>query len=217
MMAAACHFGHRVEKWNPKMRSYLHGKREGIHIFDLVKTAEMLDRACAFLNEAVKSGKTVLLVCTKLHATKILESAARQTHMPYVTKKWMGGLLTNYDTIRKRILYLKELKDDEAAGGFDKYTKKEVVKLRKIIAKLQNALGGVQDMLKKPDIVFVADAVRDKNAVAEAKTLGIPVVGIVDSNANPANIDYPIPGNDDAIKSLTYFLDRIVGALGVHK
>ncbi|MEK7528431.1 MAG: 30S ribosomal protein S2 [Patescibacteria group bacterium] len=217
MLDAACHFGHRVERWNPKMRRYLHGKRNGVHIFDLAQTKVALDAACAFLREQASTGKVVLLVCTKLHAAKLIEKTAKAAGMPYVTRKWLPGLLTNYDTIRKRILFLKELKDSERLGGMGKYTKKEMFKLKKTITKLENALGGVQEMLKKPDAVFVADIVRDRNAVREASLLGIPVVGIADSNADPDNVTYPIPGNDDAIKSLKFFVEKIEEALIVKK
>ncbi len=203
------HIGHRKHKWNPRMKKYLHSERNGIHIIDLEKTAEYLENALSFISKAINEGKTVLFVSTKPQSVNLIEDSANSCKMPYVNSKWIPGLLTNFSTIKSRIKYLSDLKEQKASGDFDKYKKKEVSKLNKTIAKLENSLGGVQNMKIKPDVVFVLDVVRDNIVVKEARKLGIPVVGIVDSNSNPDDIDFPIPGNDDAIKSLTYFIDRV--------
>lgn len=213
MFDAACHFGHRTSKWNPKMQRYIYGQKENVHIIDLTKTYEKLMEALDFLKDQVSKGKTVLLVCTKLQAKRAIEKAGKETGMPYVNQRWIPGLLTNYSTIRQRIRYLKDLKEKEATGEFEKYTKKEAGDFRKTIVKLEAALGGVQDMLKIPDIVFVCDGVRDKNALKEASRLKIPCVGVVDTNADPDFFLYPIPGNDDAIKSLEFFITKVAEAV----
>lgn len=213
MLNAAVHFGHKTQKWNPKMRPFIYGSRNGIHFLDLYKTQECLEKAQEFLKHMVESGKNVLLVSTKPQAAQLIMDAAKEANMPYVVHKWMGGLLTNFGTMKHRIRYYRKLRDEEKSGDFDKYTKKEATQLRKEIAKLGTALGGVRDMEKLPDIIFVADAVRDKNAVQEAIKLRIPVVAVLDSNADPEGIDYPIPGNDDAIKSLTYLITAVKSAI----
>ena len=213
MMESAVHFGHKTQKWNPKMKKYIFGERTGIHIFDLEKTAECLDKAVEFVKMSVSSGKRVLLVSTKPQASHLIVDAANAAHMPYVVHKWMGGLLTNYSTMKQRIRYYKNLVDQEKNGEFDKYTKKEAADLRKQIKKLDDALGGVRDLDKLPDLVFVADAVRDRIVVKEANKMKIPVVAICDSNCDPDGIAYPIPGNDDAVKSLTYLIKAIKDAM----
>lgn len=213
MLTAACHFGHRTSKWNPKMKKYLYGSRDNVHIIDLSKSYESLMKAMDFVKEQVSKGKTVLFVCTKLHAKGLIEEAGRKTAMPYVIHKWIPGLLTNYKTIRQRIRYLRDLKTQRDKGEFEKYTKKEKGNLMKKIESLEGALGGVEEMLKLPDILFVADCMRDKNAIREANKLEIPIVGIVDSNADPSLITYPIPGNDDAVKSLAFFINKVAEAV----
>lgn len=213
MLDSAVHFGHKTQKWNPKMRRYLYGDLNGVHVIDLVKTQQCLERAEEFLKGQVSTGKTVLLVCTKPQAAGLIVETAEKTGMPYVIDKWIGGLLTNFFTVKKRIRYFKKLLDEEQSGEFDKYTKKEATKLRKDIVKLKAALGGVRDLERLPDCMFVADVVRDSIAVKEANKLGIPVVGICDSNADPEGVEYPIPGNDDAIKSLTYLINAVRDAI----
>ncbi len=213
MFDCAVHIGHRTHKWDPRARKFIHGERSGIHIIDLEKTALHLEKALDFLAKAGKEGKTVLFVSTKPQSVGLLEDAAKSCGMPYVVSKWIPGLLTNFSTIKKRIKYLSDMKEQEKSGEFEKYTKNEASKLRKEIDKLQIALGGVENMKSLPDVVFVVDVVRDEIVVKEAKKIGIPVVGIVDTNANPDAVDYPIPGNDDALKSLEYFVGSISGAL----
>ncbi len=213
MLAAACHFGHKVSKWNPKMRPYLYTKREGVHIFDLTKTYQCLMQALEFLKESAAMGKTILLVCTKLHATKLVTEAAQRSGCPFVTQKWMPGLLTNYETIRKRIKYFKDLKAQRESGEWEKYTKKERLELSRALEKLEDAFSGVEFMNHIPDVLVIFDAVRDQLVLREAKRLKIPTVGICDSNADPDLVSYPIPGNDDAVKSLTFFINKIGEAL----
>jgi len=214
MVLHAVHFGHPTQKWNPKMRPYLYGKRNGIHIFDLHKTAEGLSKALDFLANAARAGKKILFVGTKPQCHNLLDDIRKGTRMPVVNDKWIPGLITNYKTIKKRIDYFKKLKEDDKTGGLEKFTKKEQVKLRKKIQDLSASLSGVEDMQDLPDVLFVADIVKDKLAVLEARKMRIPVVAIVDSNADPDLADFVIPANDDAIKSLEYILGFVKEALG---
>lgn len=215
MAANAVHFGHPTSRWNPKMKPYLYGARNGIHIFDLKQTATKLVEALEFLSRMAKDNKEILFVGTKQQCRRFLYEIKSETGMPIVTDRWIPGLLTNYKTIKERINYFKQLKEDDASGALSKYTKKEQTKLRKKIQELSVSLSGVENMKGKPDVLFVADIVRDHIAVEEARKLRIPVVGIVDSNASPDKVDYPIPGNDDAIKSLGYILGKAKEAVSV--
>jgi small subunit ribosomal protein S2 len=206
MAKSAVHFGHPTSRWNPKMKPYIYGARHGIHIFDLKITAQKLVEALEFLNKMAKDKKEILFVGTKQQCRRLLNEIKEEAGMPIVTDKWIPGLLTNFKTIKERIDYFKQLKEDDAAGNLSKYTKKEQTQLRKKIQDLSVSLSGVEDMKGKPDVIFVSDIVRDNIAVTEARKLKIPVVAIVDSNADPDMVDYPIPANDDAIKSLEYIL-----------
>lgn len=207
MAKNAVHFGHPTHKWNPKMKPYLFGARQGIHIFDLQKTAKALVIALDFLSNAARAKKTILFVGTKQQCHAALVDIKKVTKMPIVTDKWIPGLLTNFKTIKKRITYFKQLKLDDASGALQKYTKKEQVKLRKKVQDLSSTLSGVEEMEDLPDLVFVTDIVRDHIPVEEARKLHIPVIGIVDSNGDPDMVDLPIPANDDAIKSIEYILN----------
>ncbi len=213
MLMNAVHFGHYTNKWNPKMKQYVWGQRKNVHVFDLNKTLEAFDKALDFLNELYKNNKTILFVATKQQATGVIKAISEELKMPYVTNKWIPGLLTNYETISRRVSELKKLKRMEAEGEFEKYTKKEAVGFKKTINKLQSALGGVEDMDRLPDCLFVLDINRDRTAVVEARKKGVPVVGVLDTNSDPDLVDYGIPGNDDAIKSINYFLDTIKSTL----
>lgn len=213
MMASACHFGHKVSKWNPKMHQYLYTKRDGIHIFDLTKTADALSCACDFLKQAAADGKIILLVSTKMQSAHFLTEAAKRCGCPYVTRKWMPGLLTNYETIRKRIKYFKELREQRDTGEWEKYTKKERLDLSRILEKLEDAFGGVENMSRLPDVLVAFDCVRDALALRETKTMKITSIGLCDSNADPDLVTYVIPGNDDAIKSLKFFIEKISAAI----
>jgi small subunit ribosomal protein S2 len=217
MAKSAVHFGHPTSRWNPKMKPFIYGARHGIHIFDLKMTAKKLVEALEFLNRMAKDKKEVLFVGTKQQCRRLLNEIKDETGMPIVTDKWIPGLLTNFKTIKERIDYFKQLKEDDAAGNLSKYTKKEQMKLRKKIQDLSVSLSGVENMKGRPDVLFVADIVRDNISVTEAKKLGIPVVGIVDTNADPDMVDYPIPANDDAIKSLEYILGLAKEAVNVKK
>ena len=213
MAESALHFGHPTSKWNPKIKPYLYGSRYGIHIFDLKKTAHKLLEALEFLGNEVKAGKEVLFVGTKQQCRFLLIEMKEKTGMPVVTDKWIPGLLTNFKTIKERIDYFKKLKEDDAAGLLSKYTKKEQTKLRKKIQDLSASLSGVENMKSVPDLLFVTDIVRDNIAVKEARRLGVPIVAIVDSNADPDLVDYVIPANDDAVKSLAYVLGLVQEAV----
>lgn len=217
MAAAAVHFGHPTHKWNPKMKPYIYDKKYGIHIFDLQKTAQKLLEALEFLASSKRQNKEVLLVGTKQQARKLLQGIQEATDMPIVTDKWIPGLLTNWKTIKQRIDYFKDLKRQHSSGELEKYTKKEQFKLMKKIQDLSVSLSGVEDMRGTPDVLFVTDVLRDQIAVKEANRLKIPVVGIVDTNASPEGVDYVIPANDDALKSLTYVLDLVKVALQAKK
>ncbi|MFA6024636.1 MAG: 30S ribosomal protein S2 [Candidatus Gracilibacteria bacterium] len=219
MLANAVHFGHKTAKWNPKMAPYLFEKRNGVHIFDLNKTYQGLMSATEFLEAAASQGKTVLFVSTKPQSTVLIQQVAEKCGMPFVTSKWIPGLLTNFKTIRSRVKYLLTLKEQKETGEFEKYTKKEASQLNKEIEKLEKALGGVVSLEKLPDIVFVLDCVRDHIAVQEARKMKSTVVAVVDSNADPDGIAYVIPGNDDAIKSIRFLVDFVGNATfsGVQK
>lgn len=218
MIANAVQYGHRTHKWDPRMRKYLHGEKDGIHVFNLEKTAKMLVKALDFVSKSVSEGKVVLFVSTKPQAIKLVETTAKECGMPFVTNRWIPGLITNFATIKKRIKYLRDLKNQDASGELDeKYTKKEATKIRKTIDKLELSLGGVQDLTKKPDAIFVVDVVKDKIVVQEASREKIPVVAIVDSNSNPEGVTYPIPGNDDAVRSITFFVEKIAEVVKTSK
>ncbi len=213
MMDAAMHFGHQTQRWNPKMKPYLYGSKNGIHIFDLEKTAECLDTVEEYLKKVSSEGKTVLLASTKPQAAKSIIDASKETGMPYVVHKWMPGLFTNFSTIKKRIKYFNDLLEQEKSGELEKYTKKEISKIKKQIVKLQDAFGGVRQIDKLPGIVFVADVVRDRIIVEEAAKKKIIVIGITDSNADPDGVTFPIPANDDALGSLKYIINRVKSAI----
>ncbi len=213
LITAACHFGHRKEKWNPKMKNQLFGVRRGIHIFDLQKTHDALKKTCDEMRSLQKSGKTILFVSTKLQSLAAIERVSSALGQPVVTKKWVPGLLTNWQTIKNRIKYYLDLQQSFKTGDIEKYTKKEQTAHRKELAKLDAGFSGVAQMKGLPDAVFVVDAVRDHVAVLEARKLGIPVYGICDSNADPDNFKVFIPANDDAVKSLDLILQTIEAEL----
>lgn len=217
MLEAACHFGHKSSAWNPKMHQYLYVRKDGIHIFDLTKTYDCLMKALNFLKEQASEGKTILLVSTKMQAIRFVTEVAKKCGCPYVTRKWMPGLLTNFDTIKKRIKYFRDLKEQKRSGGWDKYTKKEKLELDRVSLKLEDAFSGVEDMIRLPDVVVVFDCVRDVLALREARRLNLTTIGVCDSNSDPDLVEYPIPGNDDAIKSLKYFIESVGSAIEAGK
>lgn len=214
LLQAGAHFGHKTSRWHPKMAPYIHSKRNGSHVIDLVKTVEGLEEALPFLTKTVASGKQVLLVGTKRQAKEIVRAAADDTKMPYVVERWMGGMLTNSKTINGRIKRLKDLEAKMESGELaNRYNKLEVQRFQEEIDDLNFKLGGIKDMQGQPGAVFVADVTTEEIAIREARKLGIPVIGIVDTNADPRLVDYVIPANDDAIKALQLILDYVKEAI----
>jgi small subunit ribosomal protein S2 len=213
LLEAGVHFGHQTRRWNPKMSKYIFTERNGIYIIDLQKTVKMMETAYNFVRELAANGGTVLFVGTKKQAQEAVREEATRADMFYVNHRWLGGTLTNFQTIRKRIERLHELERMEEDGTFDVLPKKEVVLLKKEKAKLEKFLGGIKHMKKLPDAIFVIDPRKERIAVAEARKLGIPIVAIVDTNCDPDEIDYVIPGNDDAIRAVRLFTSKIADAI----
>ena len=213
LLEAGVHFGHQTRRWDPKMAEYIFQARNGIHIIDLQKTSKKLDEAYSFMKEQAEEGKTVLFVGTKKQAQECVKEAAEKSGMYYVDQRWLGGMLTNFGTIRKRIDRLNELETMQEDGTFDVLPKKEVILLKKEMEKLQKNLGGIKDMKEMPGVMFVVDPKKERIAILEAKKLGIPTVGIVDTNCNPEDLDYPIPGNDDAIRAVKLIADVMANAV----
>jgi small subunit ribosomal protein S2 len=213
LLEAGVHFGHQTRRWNPKMAPYIFTKRNGIHIIDLSKTIPLFKIAWEYVRDEVAKGADILFVGTKKQAQAIIEEQAQRCGAYYINERWLGGLLTNFQTVRKSIEKLKKLERMESEGAFDILPKKEVVRLKKKKEKLEKYLKGIKDMEKIPDIIYVVDTVREELAVKEAKKLGIPVVAIADTNCDPDLIDYPIPGNDDAIKAINLITTKIADAV----
>lgn len=213
LLEAGVHFGHQTRRWNPKMAKYIFTERNGIYIIDLQKTVRKLEEAYAFVREVAESGQEVLFVGTKKQAQDSIKEEAERCNMPYVNARWLGGMLTNYNTIKLRIKRLAQLKAMEENGTFDLLPKKEVVKLKLQIEKLEKFLGGITEMRRMPAALFVVDPRKEKIAVAEAKKLGIPIIAIVDTNCDPDQIDYVIPGNDDAIRAVKLITGAMADAV----
>ena len=213
LLEAGVHFGHQTRRWNPKMAPYIFTERNGIYIIDLQKTVKKLEEAYYFVRDLAQENKTILFVGTKKQAQDAIKEEAARVGMYYVNARWLGGMLTNFQTMRRRIDRLNQLKKMEEDGTFDLLTKKEVIKLRLEIAKLEKYLGGVKDMNKLPGALFVVDPRKEANAIREARKLGIPVVAIVDTNCDPDEIDYVIPGNDDAIRAIKLVSSVIANAV----
>lgn len=214
LLEAGVHFGHKTSRWHPKMAPYIHSKRQDSHIVDLTKTVEGLEKALPFVTEVVSKGKQVLFVGTKKQAKDIVREAAEAAGQPYVTERWMGGMLTNVATITGQIKNLKALERRMDSGELsNRYSKLEVQRFQEEIDDLNKKYGGIKDLNGKPGVVFVTDILEDVNAVREANKLGVPVVAIVDTNADPSLVDYVIPGNDDAIKGLKLILDYVAQAV----
>ena len=213
LLEAGVHFGHQTRRWDPKMAEYIFQARNGIHIIDLQKTSKKLDEAYEFIKEQAEEGKTILFVGTKKQAQECMKNAALKCGMYYVDQRWLGGMLTNFDTIKKRIQRLKDLETMEQDGTFDVLPKKEVILLKKEMQKLEKNLGGIKEMENLPGVIFLVDPKKERIAILEAKKLNIPVVGLVDTNCNPEELDYPIPGNDDAIRAVALIADVIANAV----
>ena len=213
LLEAGVHFGHQKRYWNPKMSEYIFGARNDIHIINLEKTVPALEASLDFVSSVAAKKNKILFVGTKRSASKIIKEEASRAGMPYVDKRWLGGMLTNYKTIRQSIRRLRDLEEQSTDGTFAKLTKHEALTRQRMLEKLESSLGGIKDMGGLPDVILIVDVDHEKIAVTEAKTLGIPVVAIVDTNSNPDNVDYLIPGNDDAIRSVRLFLSTFADAI----
>ena len=213
LLEAGVHFGHQTRRWDPKMAEYIFQARNGIHIIDLQKTSKKLDEAYSFMKEQAEEGKTVLFVGTKKQAQECVKEAAEKSGMYYVDQRWLGGMLTNFDTIRTRVQRLKDLEKMQEDGTFDVLPKKEVILLKKELEKLERNLGGIKEMEEIPGVIFLVDPKKEHIAILEAKKLGIPVIGLVDTNCNPEEVDYAIPGNDDAIRAVKLITDVMANAI----
>ncbi len=213
LLEAGVHFGHQKERWNPKMKKFIFTERNGIHIIDLQQTLKYFEQAYDYIADLVANGGTVLFVCTKKQGQDIVEEEAKRCGMFYVNKRWLGGTLTNFQTIRKSIFKLKMLKKMEEEGIFERLPKKEAMKLRRKKEKLQKYIGGIENMNRIPDALFIVDIVREENAVREARRAGVPIVALVDTNADPDLVDIPIPANDDAIRAIRLLTSRIADAV----
>ena len=213
LLEAGVHFGHQTRRWDPKMAEYIFQARNGIHIIDLQKTSKKLDEAYAFMKEQAEAGKTVLFVGTKKQAQDCMKEAAEKSGMYYVNQRWLGGMLTNFETIQKRVQRLNELETMEQDGTFEVLPKKEVIILKKEMEKLEKNLGGIKDMKEIPGVLFVVDPKKERIAILEARKLNIPVVGLIDTNCNPEDVDYAIPGNDDAIRAVKLIADVMANAI----
>lgn len=213
LLETGVHFGHRTKRWNPKMKAFIYTERNGIHIIDLQQTMTALDRAYEAVKGTVTEGGFVLFVGTKRQAQESIAEQAERCGMPYVNQRWLGGTLTNWRTIRQRIDYLVNLEERQERGDFERLLKKEALQLEQEIAKLNQRLGGIKDMHRLPDVLFIADVRREATAVKEANKLGIPIVGMVDTNCDPDPIDYVIPANDDAIRAVKLIVTKVADAV----
>jgi small subunit ribosomal protein S2 len=214
LLEAGAHFGHKTARWHPKMAPYIHSKRNGTHIIDLTKTVTSLEEGLDFLNTTASQGKQILLVGTKRQAQDIIRKLADDTGMPFVTERWLGGMLTNWNTIGGRVKHLKSLEERMANGELaNKYNKLEVQRFQEEIDEMNRVYGGVKEMNSRPGAVFIVDIVTDVNAVREANKLGIPIVALVDTNADPSQVMYPVPANDDAIKTIQLMADYVKQAI----
>jgi len=213
LLEAGVHFGHQTRKWNPKMAKFIYAERNGIHILDLQKTAKQIEEAYAFMRDVVASGKSILFVGTKKQAQEVVEEEAKKVGMHYVNARWLGGMLTNFKTIRRRIDRLNQLEKMEADGTFDLLTKKEVLGLKKEHERLERYLGGIRDMSTLPGAIFIIDPRKEHIAIKEARKLGIPIIGICDTNCDPDEVDYVIPANDDAVRAVKLVVETMANAV----
>lgn len=213
LLESGVHFGHQTKRWDPRMKKFIFAERNGIHIIDLQKTIVCIKDAYEAVRKTVLQNKSVLFIGTKKQAQGAIKEQAERCGMFYVNNRWLGGMLTNFTTIKKSLLRLKKLEKMEVDGTFDSLTKKEIAKLGKEKAKLEKNLGGIKDMKELPGIIFIIDTRKEAIAVAEARRMGVPIVAVVDTNSNPEGIDYPIPGNDDAIRAITLFTEIIANAV----
>ncbi|MBI2857066.1 MAG: 30S ribosomal protein S2 [Chloroflexi bacterium] len=213
LLEAGAHFGHQTSRWHPKMKSYIFTERNGIHIIDLQQTVGMLQKACDYARDLVADGGTVLFVGTKKQAQEAVQQEAQRCGMPYVSVRWLGGMLTNFTTIQARIDYLVRLEDKRSRGELERLPKKEVMQLDKEMQRLNRIMGGFKEMTEVPGAVFLVDPTKDHIALAEARRAGVPVIAITDTNCDPSRVDYPIPANDDAIRAIRLICARIADAV----
>ena len=213
LLEAGAHFGHQTGHWHPKMKNYIFTQRNGIHIIDLEQTVTLLNRACAFVRDLVSNGQTIMFVGTKKQAQDIIEEEAKRCGMYYVSQRWLGGMLTNFNTIQGRIDYLVRLEDKNSRGELDYMSKKDKLKVEKEMAKLNRVMGGFKEMTALPGAIFIIDPTKEKIALNEARKVGVKLVATVDTNCNPDNIDYIIPANDDAIKAIKVICSHIANAV----
>ena len=213
LLEAGVHFGHQTQHWNPKMKPYIYGARNGIYVFDLRKTSDLLDKAYEVTREFAARNKNILFVGTKKQAAEVVAEEAQRSGAYYINRRWLGGMLTNFETIRGRVSKLRELEDFLNSGHAEKLPKKEIAQLNRQLAKLSKTLGGIKEMRGLPDLIFVIDQQKDEIAIAEANKLGIPVICLADTNADPSNVDYVIPGNDDAIRSIKLITSKLADAV----
>ena len=213
LLEAGVHFGHQTRRWDPRMRPFIFTERNGIHILDLQQTVVRLQEAYNFVRDLVANGGDILFVGTKKQAQEAIQSEATRCHMPYVNQRWLGGMLTNFQTIQGRIDHLVRLDDRRAKGEFERLPKKEVLRLNDEIARLERLLGGIKEMTRLPAALYVIDPTKEHIAIAEAQRLGVPIVSLVDTNCNPDVIDYPVPANDDAIRAVKLLTAKIADAV----
>jgi small subunit ribosomal protein S2 len=213
LLEAGVHFGHQTQRWNPKMRPYIYGARNGIYVIDLRKTTDLLDEAYNLVRDYAAKGRNILFVGTKKQAAEVVAEEATRSGAYYINRRWLGGMLTNFETIRGRVNKLKELEEFINNGYVDKLPKKEVAQLNRQLAKLSKTLGGIKDMRGLPDLIFIVDQAKEEIAIKEANKLNIPVICLADTNANPDGINYIIPGNDDAIRSIKLITSRLADAV----
>jgi small subunit ribosomal protein S2 len=213
MLEAGCHFGHQAQRWSPKMKQYIYTEKNGVHIFDLFKTAQLLEKACQFVYDYAKAGKTVVFVGTKRQAQDVVREEAVAAGAPFIAIRWLGGTITNWDQIKKSLDKMRSLKKDRESGKLDElYTKLERVLIDKDIARLERFLGGIDMLTTTPDAVFMVDIGKEVNALKEASSKEIPTIAIVDSNGDPTRVTYPIPANDDAVRSIKLIVHAIANA-----
>lgn len=218
LLEAGAHFGHKSSRWHPRMAQYIHSKRDGNHIIDLTKTVAELESALSFVQEISSQGKQVLFVGTKRQAKDIVKAAAESVNMPYVTERWLGGMLTNKATIGARIKHLKDLESKMESGALAaKYSKLELQRFQEEIDLMNHNYGGIKELAAKPGALFIVDIITEDNAVREARKLGVPIIAIVDTNADPSQVDFPIPANDDAIKTIELISDYVTSAITAGK
>jgi small subunit ribosomal protein S2 len=212
LLEAGAHFGHQTSRWHPKMKRYILTKRNKIHIVDLEKTADLLDKAGEYVKQLVAEGGKILFVGTKKQAQAIIEEEARRSDMYFINQRWIGGIMTNFTTIQSRMDHLVRLEDQQERGEFNRLPKKEARKKVEEIERLNKTMGGFKEMTRLPDALFIVDPAKERIAIAEAKKMGVPIIAIVDTNCNPDEIDYPIPANDDAIRAIKLITGKIASA-----